>query len=182
MFFQNASPVSVTSSNTQSLPTPTKSRSIPLHIPGSWNIKVTFLTYSGPGIPGADPHWWLAVFTGLDSISPDIRYSPAPPNTLLVRSNQDTHSMGVWDASSSDTATFSLVMQMFQAGTWVGNLNVHAPLLIISSDGDTFATPSDNPVQAIQYDTTGTQIGQATISLLGTRIIIKTADLLPIQS
>lgn len=181
MCSQNISQVPAASPEAQSLPGST-SRATPLKIPGSWSVKATFLTYSGPGIPGADPHWWIAIFSGIDSISPDITYSPAPPNTLIVRGNQDTFSMGIWNASSSDTATFSLVMQMFQQGGWVGNLNIHAPLLTLSNDGNTFTTPSDNPAQAVQYDSTGKQIGQATISLLGTRIAIAKAKLLPIQS
>jgi hypothetical protein len=156
--------------------------SIPLRIPGSWSVKVTFLTSSGPDIPGTRPHWWIAVFTGISSISPEISYVPAPPNILIVRSNQDTHSMGTWNASSADTATFSLVMQMFQAGVWKGNLNIYAPELLISSESNTFTTPSTNPVQAVQYDTSGIEVGQASISLVGTRIPIAAADMLPIQS
>jgi hypothetical protein len=156
--------------------------SISLHIPGSWSVKATFLTSSGPGIPGTGPHWWIAVFAGISSISPEISYVPAPPNILIVRSNQDTHSMGTWNAFSADTATFSLVMQMFQAGVWKGNLNIYAPELLISSDSNTFTTPSNNPVQAIQYDTSGIEVGQASISLVGTRIPIAAADVLPIQS
>lgn len=159
-----------------------RTQSSPLRIPGSWSVKVTFLTSSGPGIPGTEPHWWIAVFTGTSSISPETGYVPAPPNTLIVRSNQDAHSMGTWNASSADTATFSLVMQLFQSGIWKGNLNIYAPELLISSDNNTFTTPSTNPVQAIQYNARGNEIGQATISLQGTRIPIAAADELPIQS
>jgi len=154
----------------------------PLLIPGSWSVKATFLTYSGPGIPGAGPHWWIAVFVGIDSASPEVHYTPAPPNVLILRSNQDAHSMGTWNASSGDSATFSLVMQLFQSGEWKGNLNMYAQELCISSDGKTFTTSTSNPVQVIQYDTSGMQVGQATMSLQGTRIPIEAADVLPIQS
>lgn len=185
MFPQNISPVPATSHDALSPCPPVKggrSGSLSLQISGSWSIKATFLTSSGPGIPGTDPHWWIAIFTGSDPISPESTSSPCSPNTLIVRSNQDMYSMGIWNSSSSDAATFSLVMQMFQMGVWMGNLNIYCPLLMLSSDGNILSTPSDKPAQAIQYDSTGKQVGQVTIGLSGTRIPIAKAELLPIQS
>ncbi len=154
-----------------------------VRISGCWSVSATFLTYSGPGISGAGPHRWIAIFTGIDAVSPERDYTLVPPNVLIVHSNQDAHAVGTWDDSTGENASFSLVMQLFQLGVWKGNLNIYAPELLIASDGKSFTTPLSTPMQVVQYDASGTLVGQATMSLEGTRISMEAVEeALPIQS
>jgi len=98
--------------------------------------------------------------------------------TVSVHSTSPTQGVGVFKATSSNTASYSLIEQNFTDAVWDGNAQVHAQQLTFSSNGQTFYGTSE----AWKLDTQGNVQVKLMLKLEGTRVTLTTPDKLPKQT
>jgi hypothetical protein len=130
-------------------------------IVGAWSTKASFL--SG----------WSGIDWGVWCFNQD--------STVMMGSCLDTHGYGTWRQNADGSFAFSIIEQFFENQIWRMNINIYAPEVIVDHEGNSFSVSEDKPVQGTLYGTDGNFFGQATISLIGTRIQLGAASTLPRQ-
>jgi len=130
-------------------------------IVGAWCTKASFL------------EGWTGLDWGVWCFNTD--------STVMMGSSLDTHGYGAWSQNPDGSYAFSAIEQFFDKQVWTMNINIYAPQVVMNNDGNSFSTPDDQPVQGVLYDPAGNFIGRSTIELLGTRIQLGAANILPKQ-